>query len=526
MTGEPERQGSGTPFLPALAYLAFAVSAILLLLVRLQSVWTTRGMLDTSGVEGAGMRAVQIVCQGAAIYDRMPSDPNPYVFNWLFYLVYPAFAGIVTNCSENTLLAARLLTLAFCIGAGIFLFAYARRRGSNWIIATAVALAPVTPATGWWAFAVRPDIGGFFLATLAFAAAWSAATSHDKKHRLAIAALAISLGSLAWGFKQPYAVVPAAIALYLSLTARDWAERMIIILFSGGVAAACAFVVLSNDNMFLHTIVFPQNRWFVPDLMARNVGGFLIKILPFLILATAVIWGRWKSMNAGLAIQLHEWLFVAMMLGVGAVFSIASGFYGAGDSYLFGFFAAFLVFLAAFGSCAADTRLDRMAAVASGVAGAMLCALYLSGIVGRPTLEDRDAAIVAPFITDLRNSPHPQLVMDDNLARPQNSPGADVRVLDYDLYRLGPKLSARGPGLHDRIAKGEFATIVIEDRFAYDIDLSHYVKMNDYGRISLYVRRSPQLPSHGTPGDTQTGSHQPEAEGLASSGRTSAEPEE
>ena len=487
-TFHPDGIAGRNSWLVQACLIAFVAGTLALFFVRLSSVLGSNGMIDASGVEGAAILSVELICKGASIYHRMPEDPNPYIFNWLFYWAYPAFVRLFTDCGGNLNIAARMFTLLLGIAGSLGLMLVARLRGASWPMALFLGVAVAGPAVGWWLFSVRPDLAAFTMALGAFITARFAVDGKDDARTVLLLTIAILFAALAWSFKQTFLVVLGAAGLYLLICLPGKKLKLIAMGVLVLVVALGFWWVTHDPAIYRHTVVFPRNRFFLFDLMKTNVGGFLVKSAPYSIVILLVL-NSWRRRWETDALSLASIMFLLMTGGLLVVMGAASGFYGAADSYLFPALAAMLAFLAYEGGAVGRDFESRSAFAVACLVGLALSLAILGGAIGNARLSDRDASFVQRFKADLQASPHPRLVIDDNLAREVNSPGADERLLDYDLYRLGPKLWSVGPGLHRRIREGEYGTVVMEDRFAFDVDLSMYRKTHDYGRVSMYVRK-------------------------------------
>src|SRR4051794_36240537 len=140
--------------------LAGAASSLAVFGSRFLSVLDVSGLEPTSGLEGGGAFGIYRVCANEPVYHDFSKLPNGFIFNFLFYYIYGYLVRFLSYC-DATALVGRLITLSLLVAAAGLVWV-ASRRALERVEAGVVALALFSPTIGWWAFALRPDVGGIF----------------------------------------------------------------------------------------------------------------------------------------------------------------------------------------------------------------------------------------------------------------------------------------------------------------------------------------------------------------------------
>ena len=110
-----------------------------------------------------------------------------------------------------------------------------------------VALALFSPTIGWWAFALRPDVGGITFLT----AALLCFVYYLDYPRLWIVLLSGFCLICAWGFKQPYAFAAPVMLGYTFIRNRSHSMALLLLLVLGFSIP----LLLYNPTLYLlHTV--------------------------------------------------------------------------------------------------------------------------------------------------------------------------------------------------------------------------------------------------------------------------------
>ena len=138
--------------------LAGALSNLAVFAVRFFSVFEQSGLQPTTGLEGGGAFGIYRVCTNEVVYHDFSQLPNGFIFNFLFYDMYGYLIQFLGYC-DATPLIGRFVTLSLLVAAAGLIW-FASRPALERVEASVVALAMFSPTIGWWAFALRPDVGG------------------------------------------------------------------------------------------------------------------------------------------------------------------------------------------------------------------------------------------------------------------------------------------------------------------------------------------------------------------------------
>src|SRR5262249_40074583 len=148
-----------------------ALSNLAVFALRFYSFFEQNGLEPTTGREGVGSFGIYQVCTGAPLYHDFMHIPNAFAYNFLFYDVYGYLVRLLSSCNATPLIG-RFITLSFLAAAACLVWLAARQTLER-VEASVVTLAMFSPAIGWWAFALRPDVGAIaFLVGALLCFAW------------------------------------------------------------------------------------------------------------------------------------------------------------------------------------------------------------------------------------------------------------------------------------------------------------------------------------------------------------------
>ncbi|BBE71240.1 hypothetical protein OHA_1_00810 [Pleomorphomonas sp. SM30] len=434
--------------------IAAVVACALVFLIRAAETFHHGRYTFTSGLEGAGILGVLKTCAGESLYGNLATDPNGYIFNFLFYLVYGSVTRLSGACDVDAILLARGLSGLTALAAAALVLWYALRSKVSTATALLLASASVSPFIGWWAFAIRPDIGGYFLALVAVFGLVVA----TERGSATLAVGAILASALSYGFKQPNLVLVAATTVILIVNARG--ARMRIAATATGAAVA-GLIVAANTawpDYYTQAFVVPASHQLRPSVGIANLTAFVAKALPYLVLLvlTAVLarrasWGRLEISLAG------------AFLGFVAIFGVAASKVGASDNYYFPALAVCIALIPLLSrrQPALAGHVATMLSAAVLLASSLLVAL---GGAGRTGLDPLDQDARRRLIHDMETSEAPRLIIGEPWALPTHSGPADVRLLDDYMYFHGLSEQPGAIDIVDLVKKNRFGTI-------YTIDL-------------------------------------------------------
>lgn len=449
--------------------IAAPVSMAVLFLMRLQSVLQAHGKFPTSGYESSGALGVYQVCAGLPLYHDFANSPNVYAFNYIFYETYGALIGLFGDCATMTPLIGRLLTVAALLGlaAAIFL---ARSRRLHVVEAAAIALAVLSPYVGWWALALRPDVG----ASLFLALAVIATMRYLRRPTLPAVVVAVACLIFAWGFKQPFGVAAPVMLYYIARTNLRDALVFALLLAAG---LGLPFLVYGIRPYFLHTVYFAGGAPLVPIIGLINIALFIAKVMPVLILAGVALTAfgndrRDKERN----------FLVALLALSFPVMAFLAGKVGAADNYFFPtFVVALLLIVRLAPEC--DPPLRRIGFAAYAALSIVSSLAVLSGQHGQTALPAANLALVRDEAAMLNRMPGPKLVWNDIVAMPWMTDDVALRIAFGD--DLGTFDAAKP------VAAGRYATVAIPPYAASQFDLSGYDLIKTFPDMLIYSARRP-----------------------------------
>src|SRR5690348_2990508 len=230
--------------------------------------------METSGAVG-----IYRVCLGLPLYNEFVGAPTVFVFNFIFYEAYGVSTRIFASCS--TALFGRLLTTAILVALAIMIF-FVRDEKLKIAESASIALALFSPFVGWWAFALRPDVGGMMF----FAMSLITMTHYLRNPGLLLALASAFFVFCSWGFKQPFIFVAPVLLWYMYHKNPQHAFWCLVFLIT---SMCIPLIVYGVHPYFLHTVYSEARIPWSFDGAVRNFASFAIKSLPVLVLAGLVI---------------------------------------------------------------------------------------------------------------------------------------------------------------------------------------------------------------------------------------------
>jgi hypothetical protein len=451
-----------------------ALSNLAVFAVRFHSVLEQSGLQPTSGAEGDGAFGIYRVCTNQSVYHDFSQLPNGFIFNFLFYDMYGYLIRFLSYC-DATPLIGRLITLSFLvICAGLVWLA--GRPALERIEASAVAVALFSPTIGWWAFALRPDVGG----TAFLTGALLCFVYYLDYPRLWILLLSGLCLICAWGFKQPYAFAAPVMLGYTFIRNRTHGMALLLLL---GLGFSLPLLLYNPVLYLLHTVKIPLSHPFYAFVALKNLVTFLSKalgvLIPVMLIGSIALRAepRHSDMN---------FLFVTLAVSF-ALLVILAGKISASDNYFFPTFAAGTL-LIAIGSSHVEESLRRLSLMILTLITLVQSGLLLTGIRGRIDLP-ADTTKLAPVLSAaLANMPEPRMVWHQSLGLPWNTPSAETRILDDYVDLEG---AAQIPGAIDvksLLAHGFYATVAIPVEARDWIDPSKYRLETQIGSLLIFAR--------------------------------------
>jgi hypothetical protein len=376
---------------------------------------------------------------------------------------------------DATPLIGRFITLSLVVVATGLIW-LAGRPALERIEASVVALALFSPTIGWWAFALRPDVGG----TAFLIAALLCFVYYLDYPRLWILLLSGLCLICAWGFKQPYAFAAPVMLGYTFIRNRSHSMALLLLLVLGFSTP----LLLYNPMLYLlHTVKIPLSHPFYTIVALKNLGTFLAKSLGVLIPAMLIGWITLRSepLRSGI-----NFLFITFAFSF-ALLVILAGKIGASDNYFFPTFAAGILLIAV-GSSRVDGSLRRLSLLMFTLITLVQSGLLLTGIRGEIDLPE-DTTKFAPVLSAaLAGMPGPKMVWHQSLGLPWNTPNVDTRILDNYVDLEG---ATRIPGAIDvksLLASGFYATVGIPVEARDLIDPSKYRLKAQIGPLLVFSR--------------------------------------
>ena len=454
--------------------LAGALSNLAVFAVRFISVFEQHGLQPTSGSEGEGAFGIYRACTNQPIYHDFSQVPNPALYNFLFYNVYGYLIRFFSSC-DATPLIGRFITLSLLvIAAGLIWFA--GRAAFGKVEAGVLALALFSPTIGWWAFALRPDVGGMTFLT----AALLCFVYYLNNPRLWILLLSGVCLIGAWGFKQPFAFAAPVMLGYTFIHNRNHSIALLLLLVLG----FCAPLLMYTPTLYLlHTVTLPSSNPFDQFVALRNAVTFFSKSFGVLIPATLIGWIALRSepLRSG-----TNFLFSTFVISF-ALSTILAGYLGASDNNFFPTFVAGTLVIAV-GSSQVHKSARRLSLLILSLVTLIQSGLLLTGIRGKLDLPE-DTTRVAPVLSAaLVEMPGPKLVWHPSLGLPWNTPGVETRILDSnDDLAAAPRI----PGaidLKSLLASGFYGSVAIPAGARGLIDPSKYRLKAQIGPLLIFAR--------------------------------------
>lgn len=465
------------------------VSTVGIFAARLVSTLLHGDFQYTSGGAGIGVYGVLLKCQKYDIYNNIENDPNGYIFNFLFYETYGFIANILSSCDEYGILISRVFTAIIALSASFLTAFMARAAGCRLLIACFIAMAPISPFIGWWAFSVRPDVGGLLASLLALAATRRAISQQS----YVFAASAILFALIAWGFKQPYIVLIPLSALLIIAGPSN--RKLQVVTVGLAMLALCGIgLSLTIDGYYLHTFVFPSSHEFSVRSAVNNLVKFTLKASPFLALFALgiMLTARDKGIR-GLPLLSLGALTATFMVFAGAAAKV-----GASDNYFFLVFAFIIALIGPLISKLPE-RSVKISVAVSAVVMLTSNSIVLSGAIGQLVLEPSNSESRIEFKEYIQSFYGRKLVVDNLYALPTYAGDIDVRLLDMYIYQHGVSRVEGAIAVHDQVKSGAFDVVALGKRYASDFDLGRYTEVRTIGPMMIFRLKGTSKNPHRLP---------------------------
>jgi hypothetical protein len=442
---------------------------LLTFLLRFWAVFSLYGLSATSGVEGPGSFGIFQVCSGHTPYQDLSTSSNIALYNFVFFELYGTFARLFGNCEITTPLFGRLLSAVLSIALAATMFC-ARDKKLHPLEAGAIALGAFSPFIGWWAFALRADIGAAAFLALCLVMM----LSYLRSPRL-LTALAVALFQFcSWGFKQTYIFAAPVLLWYIFRKDPRHALFFCVVLFLG---ISTPFLVYGIPY-YLQTIYIFKTEPLVFAIGVANLHLFLAKAAPTLLLAALIIVTR-----AVIKWDLQWDFLVIMLILLFVMATITSAKVGASDSYYFPPFVAAMLF--------AVTQLQDCPPLLHRIGMAAYATLSI-GLVFFLLLGSRGTIILNGHVeetrqiaTELNRMPAPKLVWDETAALPWFTQGVETRIFWNGEANM---LIGGSFDPHKAVADGHYATVAIPADTQSSFDLSRYKSIETINGLEIFER--------------------------------------
>jgi hypothetical protein len=453
------------------AALACAALALVLMGLRATSAvsFTTPLQHVTSGFEQESLLAIWEAMHGGSVYvDRLEIPYSWAVYNWLYYVVYAAFAeGVIgaLKLSDSWLpTVTRVMTAIGAVAVALGSYqAFTLASGSSHADArtrngAAAVFVAVGPLVGYWAITTRPDIWALALEIWAIVVF---CRLHGTRPVAAVLAFCV-VAYCAWAFKQTVVTGIGAVGMLL-LVRRRWRELALLVVVMPSTWAAT--LLLGTENYFA-TMLLAGYR---PDASLAHAVQIFFKTLPkalpcvFGITALALIVFK-DSGRARRLLADDRFVLAAAGLGIGTVLaSVPSMQHGAAENYYFApVFFALLALIRSLQVCEAAETLRLGLAFGWG-AQSLAVGAVLAGFIGTVAVPDFHPLLMRQKAC-LNTLPRPLFVDNIYLSLPWMTPGNPHFVLfyGYQTDRANGIKHTRG-GIGGLISEGYFAALALRD---------------------------------------------------------------
>jgi len=455
--------------------LAGAASSLAVFGVRFSSVLQVRGLEPTSGLEGGGAFGIYRLCTNQPIYHDFSQLPNGFIYNFLFYDIYGYIVRVFGPC-DATPLIGRFITLSLLVVTAVLIW-IASRPALMRVEAGVIALALFSPVIGWWAFALRPDIGGMTF----LVAALLCCVYYLNNQNFLMVVLSGSCLVCAWGFKQPYVFAAPAMLLYTFSRNRIHAVVLLLV-FAAGLCSP--LLMFEGKQYLLHTVQIASALSISSLLVLTNAIAFLWKALGVLIPAALI---GCMTMRRELLLSATNFLVVILIFSFG-LFAVLGGRSGAADYYLFPTFVAGIL-LIAIGSARLPKFARRLLFLTFTIITFIQSWVILTGIRGNMELPKDSINAALSLSAALAELPGPKMVWDNILGLPWFTPNVETRILDASIDITG---GSRIPGAINPtslLAEGYYGAAAIPAHMRGSIDYSKYYVKTTIGPLVVFGRR-------------------------------------
>lgn len=445
---------------------ALAAVDLALFLLRVRSLLSDGTLASTTGLEEPIVRFVWLARLGLPVYAPPDGAGSLPLYNWLFYASFGHVARLFEDGPASILRFGRLFNgLLVIAGAGAQVALarlVLRNAGLRWpalpVVAVAASCWIGSGLIRWFALSVRPDGGALLFAALGMLL-YARASARDDRNAAVTTIGASSAFYLAWAFKQSVVLLFAGCLLDALRTRRF--RRLVLLAAPFATLVAGTFAARGGEYARL-LLAGPTLSPLTPDQA--------LFVLPRAILPNLLFWAvpvAWLATRPATT-PLVRWLArcAAVSFAGACALSLRQG------AYVYYFWEALVacgILVCVAFAAPAPGRLFRAVRVAALAATFVASAVQLAA-PGRTSridlLTDDEAAAVRQRIRAVRELPEPRLCEARVLALPWYGGGGDPGsiVLDPNLVKAPRIGSLVGEGVAGRIRRGEFASVVLDER--------------------------------------------------------------
>lgn len=255
-----------TPRKVLLVFGILTVLELIVLGVRISSIWIQRETIGTTGLEGAVIYPIWKVIHGYPLYEwpyRFPFASTPY--NFLFFETYGQLFRLLRLDGPDLLIYGKFLTLILALISAAIQYKLCRILApdlNNIYARASFALSALltwfgTGFTSWWALTVRPDVGATMFALLGLLVAVRA-IDRERSSWMILASVLLFFG---WAFKQTTVAYATGLGFYL-ICLRRWDDVLRLVV---PIAVLClATYVIGGEVYFYNTIKFDLDLGTIP----------------------------------------------------------------------------------------------------------------------------------------------------------------------------------------------------------------------------------------------------------------------
>jgi hypothetical protein len=338
-----------TPRKVLIVFTVLTVLELIVLGVRVSSIWVQRETIGTTGLEGAVIYPIWKVIHGYPLYEwpyRFPFTSTPY--NFLFFETYGQLFRVLPIDGSDLLLYGKLVTLALALVSATIQYKLCRELApslDNVYARGSFALSALltwfgTGFTSWWALTIRPDVGATMFALWGLLVAIRS-LDRNKPNLMVTASVLLFCG---WAFKQTTVAYATGLGFYL-IYLRRWEDiaRLtlpftILCLITYVVGGEIYFYNTIKFDLDLGTIPFPQVMNLIVTGLRPNIFFWPIGILGLLFFRKFLTGPASLSATTTIAasgLLRHQMLIVFALIAGMVLAVVAFMFPGSSRNHLF-----------------------------------------------------------------------------------------------------------------------------------------------------------------------------------------------